>query len=210
MEERGLGLPSAAVVAAVAAVCDRDRDFLQIEQLAGTLSVRREGASFASLVRIVVGQQLSAKAAESIFLRLKSLVEVTPIALLNAEEELLRQAGLSRAKVVTCRELAIAILDGRLDLANLETLSDEAVTAELTKIKGIGPWTAQIFLLFCMERLDSFPAADLAVQVAYQRLKGLEQRPTAKELLVLCEDLKPWRGAVAHLLWHYYRYLSGR
>jgi DNA-3-methyladenine glycosylase II len=86
-------------------------------------------------------------------------------------------------------------------------LSWQAI-AQLTQIKGIGVWTAEVYLLFCLERLSSFPASDLAVQIGYQRLKKLERRPNRKELIASTDRLDPYRGAVAHLLWHYYRHLA--
>lgn len=203
-----LVVPSAVLRQAVDAVCECDRDFLQIEQVAGLLSVRRESGSFAALVRIVLGQQLSAKAAQAIFLRLNQLIDLTPVELANCSEISLKEVGLSRAKVITCKQLADTLLAGTLNLDELSVLSDEQIIADLTKIKGIGNWTAQIYLLFCLERLNSFPASDLAIQVGYQRLKQLQHRPLPQELIGLFQPLEPWRGAAAHLLWHYYRFLS--
>lgn len=203
-----LVMPSAALRQAVDAVCECDRDFLQIEQVAGSLLVRRESASFAALVRIVLGQQLSAKAAQAIFLRLNTLIDLTPIELADCAEIRLKEVGLSRAKIMTCKQLADALLAGTLDLDELSVLSDDQIVAELTQLKGIGNWTAQIYLLFCLERLNSFPASDLAIQVGYQRLKLLQHRPSPKELIDLLQPLEPWRGAAAHLLWHYYRFLG--
>ncbi|MEB3356874.1 MAG: hypothetical protein VKK04_09120 [Synechococcales bacterium] len=187
-------------------VCQGDRAFLQIEAEVGVLQVRRWPPGFASLVRTIVGQQLSAKAARAIFQRLNQLMELTPGGLAAASEADLKQAGLSRAKIATCKQLADAILTERLRLETLPSLPDAAIVAELTQIKGIGPWTAEIYLLFCLERLNSFPAADLAIQVSYQMLKGLDSRPTRQEMTALVQPLEPYRGVVAHLLWHYYRF----
>jgi DNA-3-methyladenine glycosylase II len=157
-------------------------------------------------VRIILGQQLSSKAAQAIFQRLVAQLELTPEAIAAAPDTTLRQVGLSRAKIATCQRLAAALVSGQLTLATLATLSDADAVAQLTQIKGIGVWTAEVYLLFCLERLSSFPASDLAVQVGYQRLKNLASRPTRPALLKLTEPLAPYRGAVAHLLWHYYRY----
>jgi DNA-3-methyladenine glycosylase II len=99
-------------------------------------------------------------------------------------------------------------VSNQLNLDTLATLPDADAVAQLTQIKGIGVWTAEVYLLFCLERLSSFPASDLAVQVGYQRLKKLESRPTRKALIASTEPLDPYRGAVAHLLWHYYRHLQ--
>ncbi len=118
--------------------------------------------------------------------------------------------GLSRAKVASCKALAAAILEGKLDFEGFAALTDDEIASQLTQIKGIGAWTAEVFMLFCLERLDAFPASDLAIQVSYQTLKKLPDRPTRKQLIVLCEPLRSHRGAAAHLLWHYYRYLHQR
>ncbi len=115
---------------------------------------------------------------------------------------------MSRAKIATCQRLSAALLSNQLNLTTLTTLSDADAVAQLTHMKGIGAWTAEVYLLFCLERLSSFPASDLAVQVGYQRLKDLENRPTRRDLLASTESLHPYRGAAAHLLWHYYRHLA--
>jgi len=201
-----LVLPGSALRQAIAEIGERDRDFLQIEAEAGALYIRRWDPTFASLVRIILGQQLSSKAAQAIFLRLNQAITLTPVALASCPETTLKQIGLSRAKIATCLRLANAILEGTLDLDGLASRSDQDSVKELTRIKGIGDWTAEVYLLFCLERLNSFPASDLAIQASYQRLKHHPHRPTRKELILLCQPLEPWRGAVAHLLWHYYRH----
>ncbi len=184
-----------------------DPDFQQIETIAGSLEIRSYEPTFASLVRIIVGQQLSTKAADAIFLRLSESLEILPSPIATCAEEELRKVGLSRAKVACCQALAMAILEGKIDLESFAKLPDEAIATQLLQIKGIGKWTVEIFLLFCLQRLDILPANDLALQVAYQKLKNLSIRPTAKELIALVTPLTPYRGVVAHLLWYYYRYL---
>ena len=197
--------PSIELRQAVRVVCDRDPRFLRIEAEAGPLTVRAWAAGFPSLVRIIMGQQLSSRAAWAIFQRLKAELELTPQAIAAAPALTLKQAGLSRAKIATCQRLATAILSDQLNLSALPALSDAEAIAHLTQIKGIGVWTAEVYLLFCLQRLSSFPASDLAIQLSYQRLHSLASRPTRKELLIATLPLKPCRGAVAHLLWHYYR-----
>ncbi|WP_035989891.1 DNA-3-methyladenine glycosylase family protein [Leptolyngbya sp. KIOST-1] len=200
--------PSAGLRRAVAVVCDRDPSFLRIEAEAGSLTVRAWSPGFASLVRIILGQQLSSKAAQAIFQRLQAALELTPGAIATAPDLTLQRVGLSRAKIATCRRLSAALQSDQLDLDSLAALPDGDAVAQLTQIKGIGVWTAEVYLLFCLQRLSSFPASDLAVQVAYQRLQNLANRPTRRELLACTEPLHPYRGAVAHLLWHYYRRLA--
>jgi len=201
-----LVLPSPALREAIAQVCERDRDFLKIEATTEPLRVRRWPPTFASLVRIILGQQLSAKAAMAIFLRAQEQMELTPANFANCPDTTLKQIGFSQNKIAACKRIANAILENHLNLDAFSAQPDSVVISELTQIKGIGQWTAQIYLLFCLERLDSFPALDLAIQYAYQRLKQLEQKPTGKELVLLCQPLQPYRGAAAHLLWHYYRH----
>lgn len=200
--------PSPELRQAVAVVCDRDPTFQRIEAEAGPLTVRAWAAGFPSLVRIIMGQQLSARAAQAIFQRLTAQLELTPEAIAATSDTTLKQVGLSRAKIATCHQLAAAILSGQLNLTTIATLSDADAVAQLTQIKGIGVWTAEVYLLFCLQRLSSFPASDLAIQISYQRLHNLESRPTRQKLLISTSHLDPYRGAIAHLLWHYYRHLA--
>ncbi len=200
--------PSRQLRQAVAVVCDRDPTLKRIEIEAGPLTVRTWAPGFPSLVRIILGQQLSSRAAQAIFQRLQAQMELTPEAIAAAPDLILQQIGFSRAKIATCQRLSAALLSNQINLETLATLSDIDAVAHLTQIKGIGAWTAEVYLLFCLQRFSSFPASDLAVQVGYQRLHNLESRPTRKDLLVSTAPLDPYRGAVAHLLWHYYRHLA--
>jgi DNA-3-methyladenine glycosylase II len=202
--------PSRALREAVTWVCAQDPAFNQIEAVAGALQVRSWSPGFAALLRIIVGQQLSAKAAQAIFTRLGQRIALTPEALLACPEPDLKQVGLSQAKIATCQRLAELIVAKTIDLEGLGQLPDETATAMLTQVKGIGVWSADIYLLFCLERLNSFPASDLAIQVAYQKLKQLADRPTRSALLTMTQPLAPYRGAAAHLLWHYYRFAMGK
>lgn len=206
--DRELLPPSSELRQAVAVVYDLDPSFERIEAETGPLTVRTWAAGFPSLVRIILGQQLSSRAAQAIFRRLTAQMELTPGAIAAAPATMLQQAGLSRAKIATCQQLSAALLSGQLRLEALAALSDVDAIRQLTQIKGIGPWTAEVYLLFCLQRLSSFPASDLAVQIGYQRLKNLASRPTRPELLTLTQALDPHRGAVAHLLWHYYRHTT--
>ncbi len=201
-----LVLPSPELRKAIDYICQSDRDFLKIELEAGALTVGRRSPDFASLVRIILGQQLSSKAAQAIFLRLNNLIELTPAQFINCSEITLKEVGLSQTKIATCQRLATTILAGQLSLDALPQLPDALIVEKLTQIKGIGVWTAEIYLLFCLERLSIFPASDLAIQISYQKLKALANRPTRSELMTLTQNLEPYRGAAAHLLWHYYTY----
>jgi DNA-3-methyladenine glycosylase II len=173
---------------------------------AGLPPLRRREAGLEGLARIVVGQQLSVASAAAIWGRTEALIRPFDAeGLLGASEAALRGAGLSTGKVRTLRAVASAVVDDGLDLARLDHLPDEDVHAALTGISGIGPWTADIFIMFCLGRADGFAAGDLALQVALQMAAGLEARPTAKELAAFAERWRPWRGVAARLLWAYYK-----
>ncbi|PKL76182.1 MAG: hypothetical protein CVV27_11605 [Candidatus Melainabacteria bacterium HGW-Melainabacteria-1] len=198
--------PGPDIRRALAALCARDPDFLKIEAEAGPLTVMSLPPNFAALVRIIVGQQLATQAARSIFRRLEQLASFEPAAFLQLTDAQLSAAGLSRAKIACCRATAQALVDGSLDLESCRSLPEAEVLTQLTRIKGIGPWSAEIFMLFALGRLDVFPAGDLALQRAYARIKGLNPVPDAKSLARLVTPLSPYRGAAALLLWHDYRH----
>lgn len=206
----GLFPASKDIAKGIKAISKKDLDFASIEALAGKLQVYDWPADFESLARIIVGQQLSTLAALSIWNKVKATVSVTPKAIDKAKVETLASCGLSKAKIASLKALSTEILTGRLDLEALHQLDDEEAIAELIKVKGIGPWTANIYLLFGLKRLDCLPANDLALLLGYQALKGLERAPTSKELIVHCHDLKPHRGVAALLLWQYYRHIKSK
>jgi len=177
--------------------------------LTGMPELRRRPAGFAGLVAVVTGQQLSVASARAILGRLEAaLATLSPEALTAADDELLRAAGLSRPKIRHLRALAAALIDGSADLSGLPADPD-AATAELVRLPGIGRWTAEIYLLFCLGHADVLPAGDLALQVAAADLLGLSARPSERELRALAERWRPHRGAAAHLLWAYYHVLKG-
>ncbi|MEM8948263.1 MAG: DNA-3-methyladenine glycosylase 2 family protein [Pseudomonadota bacterium] len=161
---------------------------------------------FATLLRIMVSQQVSTHSAAAIWGRLEAacLDDATPERFLPLDDAALRAVGLSGRKMDYGRGLSRAITDGSLDLDGLTTLTDEEAIAELCKLKGFGRWSAEIYLLFALSRADSWPADDLAVQVGMQRLKGLDQRPDRKTMDQLAEGWRPLRGCGAILLWHVY------
>ena len=158
-----------------------------------------------TLLRTIVGQQVSVAAARSMWAKLVARYgePVKLEALLEATDDELREAGLSRQKAGYARSLAGLVLSGELDLANLPADDEEAI-ARLTKIKGIGRWSAEIYLLFAEGRGDVWPAGDLAVQIELGRMLGLDGKPTEKQLRELAEAWRPHRGAAAVLAWHSY------
>jgi DNA-3-methyladenine glycosylase II len=177
----------------------------RVHDKAGEPPLRRREAGFEGLARIVVAQQLSVASATAIWARFETLV--SPLAaerLLGATDGDLRGVGLSGPKIRTLRAMSQAVADG-LDLTRLSTLDDEEVHAALTAVSGIGPWTADVYLLFCLGRADAFAAGDLALQIAAQHAFGLDERPDPRTLVELAERWRPWRGVAARLLWAYYR-----
>ena len=178
----------------------------RVHDATGDPPLRRHSPGFEGLARVVVAQQLSTASAGAIWQRFAAAVQpLRPNVLLQAGEGTLREAGLSRAKIKTLRAIATAAAHEGLDLEVLATASDRAVHEALTRVSGIGPWTADIFLMFCLGRRDAFAAGDLALQVAAQHALGLGHRPSAPDLLELAERWRPWRGVAARLLWAYYR-----
>jgi len=195
-------------LAALAELARRDPDIAAAWRLVGDPPPRRRPKGFPALVGSIVAQQISAAAARSIWARLLAHGPVTPERFLALSEAELRVIGLSRPKIRYLRELAEAITTGRLDFRRLHRLPDEAAVALLISFNGIGRWTAEIYLLFALQRLDVWPADDLALQVAVQRLKRLTARPGRAALVELAEGWRPWRGAAARFLWHYYHEIA--
>jgi DNA-3-methyladenine glycosylase II len=184
-----------------------DDDIARAYEACGLPPVRRQPADFAGMVNIIAAQQLSVHAARAICERLRAAIgPLTPESFLAVPEEEARNLGLSRPKVRYLRGIAEAEQSGDLDFAELAEVPDDEAMARLTAIKGVGRWTAEIFLLFALERPDVFPAQDLALQVSGQRLKRLEDRPSADVLRELADSWRPYRSAAARFLWHYYRH----
>jgi len=182
-----------------------DTDLARIFQTYGTPPLWAREANFATLVHIILEQQVSLASALSAFNKLKEkLGAVTPENLLKLSDEELKLCYFSRQKTVYARELAKAILDGGLDLQNLENLPDDAAKTELKKIKGIGEWTADIYLLMAMLRADVMPKGDLALHVAYKKLRRLEHAPASDEFQQIAAKWQPFRASAARLLWHFY------
>ena len=171
---------------------------------------RREGG-FPGLCAIIVSQQLSVASANAIWAKFTSRISpLTPEAMLAATDEDLRLTGLSRPKQRSLRALAAALVEGSLALDALHAATPEEVHAALTTVSGIGPWTADIYLMACIGHADAFAAGDLALQEAARHAFGLERRPNAKELVALAEAWRPWRGVAARVLWSYYRAVKRR
>ena len=190
---------------AIKHLCDSDPDLAHILTTLEPPPFRTRKPGFASLMHIILEQQVSLASAKASFDRLRRAVSpLTPERFLKLGDARLKACGFSRQKTAYGRNLAKVIVDGHLKLSALETMDDPSVRVELLKIKGIGPWTANIYLLTVLRRPDIWPSKDLALAVAAQKLKQLKTRPAPKELESLSMVWKPWRAVAARLLWHYY------
>jgi DNA-3-methyladenine glycosylase II len=171
----------------------------------GRPRLRKREPGFAGLVAIVIGQQVSTASAAAIWRRVADQFgDITPEAFAAASEATFRQCGLSAPKIRTMRAAAAAILSGACPLHALAHRPVDEAHAALVTIPGVGPWTADVYLLFCLGHPDAFPAGDLALQEAARLGYGMASRPGARELETLAEAWRPWRGAAATLLWGYY------
>jgi len=192
--------------AALAALVRADARFEQALAAAGRPPLRKRPDGFAGLAAIVVAQQLSTASAGAILERLKTALDpLDHEAVLRARPAKLARIGLSAPKIRTLKAIARAVDEGAIDLPSLADMSAEDAHQALTALHGIGPWTADIYLLFCLGHADAWPAGDLALQEATRLLLGLKARPTAKEMGPLADAWRPWRGAAACALWSYYR-----
>jgi DNA-3-methyladenine glycosylase II len=177
----------------------------RVHAVTGIPPLRRRPAGFKGLVRVIVSQQLSVASAAAIWGRLEArLRPFQPLTLLSAGDRDLRRAGLSAGKIVTLKGLAAASEDGALDLDTLTHASEEVIHAELTALNGIGPWTADIYILFCLARADAWSPGDLALQYAVKDALALSARPGLDEMVEIAEVWRPWRSVAARLLWAYY------
>jgi DNA-3-methyladenine glycosylase II len=190
---------------AMKALLIADPRLAPIAKVAGPLPLRRRSGGFEGLASIITSQQISTAAAASIWARLKATVDpFTPEQFLLTTEETLRTVGLSGGKIRTLSGIAAAAADG-FDLMAVHDLPAEQAITTMTALKGIGPWTAEIYLLFCVGHPDIFPAGDLALQTAVQKALPLRTRPDETKLRKLAEKWAPWRGVAARLFWAYYR-----
>jgi DNA-3-methyladenine glycosylase II len=182
----------------------------RVHDVAGEPPLRRRPAGFEGLARVIVGQQLSVASASAIWERTALACQpFEPAVLMALTDGQLAAVGLSRPKIRTLRAIAEAC-SGGLDLARLDHAPPEDVHAALTAVTGIGPWTADVYIMFCLGRADGWAPGDLALQIAAQQALGLAERPDPDEMLELAERWRPWRGVAARLLWAYYAALKAR
>ena len=188
-----------------------DPRFAPIIAQTGRPPLRRRAHGYAGLAAIIVSQQLSTASAGAIWGRLHAAFDpFEPAAILRARPARLARLGLSGAKIRALKAIARAIDKGEIDLAKLMDVPADEAHAALTALHGVGPWTADIYLLACLGHADAWPAGDLALQEAARLAFGLKARPTTKEMAPLGDQWRPWRSIAARVLWSYYRVMKGR
>lgn len=182
-----------------------DSDFASILEKFGPPPMWERERGFPTLLRIILEQQVSLAAARAVYVRLCEAIQpLTPENFLTLDDMQLRGVGFSRQKMLYCRELAQAITHGQLNLVQLETMDETTIRTELKRIKGIGDWTVDIYLLMALQRPDVFPKGDLGIAIALQKLKGLTTRPTPTQIEAIAQNWRPWRAVATRILWHYY------
>lgn len=188
-------------------IAARDRHIAKALEQVGYPDERRRGEpSYEHFLRIIVGQQLSVKAATTIFGRVEAALQgdFQPERVLAMSDGELRALGLSRPKIGYARGLSEAVIDGSLAPAALAELPDDTVVEQITRLKGFGRWSAEMFLLFALGRPDVWPADDLAIQAGLHRIKNMRARPDRKRADAVARPWRPYRGAAAIFIWHYY------
>lgn len=194
------------IAIALAELARIDSDVARALESVGLPEPRIRPQGFETLLSTIVSQQISTQAAKAIMGRVRALLpQPSAAAILALEDKALREAGLSFRKIEYAKGLAQAVQSGRLDIVGLAAASNEEAIETIMTLRGFGRWSAEIYLMFSLQREDIFPADDLALQVALGRLKNLDQKPTPKQASILIEHWSPWRSAGSLFLWHYYR-----
>lgn len=198
-------LTEASLASATKILARRDRELALILERLGPPPLWARPPGFATLVKIILEQQVSLASAASLFARLKkNTVPFTPARMIELGEIHLKSLGLTRQKTTYCLHLAESLRDKRLRLSQLAKLSDSEVKAALMEIKGLGSWSADVYLLMVLRRPDVWPAGDLALATAAQKVKSLKERPNPQQLMLLAEGWRPFRSVAARMLWQDY------
>lgn len=193
------------IQAGLAALAAGDERLARAIPLAGPVPLRRKPPGFAALAEIILSQMVSKASAAALWRKLEAATGgIDPQTILALSSEASRAAGLSRAKTETLARVSEAVIAGQLDLDHLCAIDGKEAIAAMTAIKGVGPWTAEVYLLFCAGHPDVFPAGDVALQSAAAHALELDERPSPRVLSGLAEPWSPWRGVAARLLWAYY------
>ncbi len=198
-------LTKKTLAAGVAFLKERDSDLARVVERFGPPPLWERESGFHTLVHIILEQQVSLASARAAYDKLLAISSpLTPESFLKIDDEALKIAGFSRQKMTYSRGLATALIEGHFNLHTLDTMDDDSARAEMMKIKGIGYWTSDIYLLMVLRRPDIWPIGDLALAIAAQRVKKLAARPTQNELLKMSEQWRPWRAVAARVFWHSY------
>ena len=198
-------LNETSLASAVTALCKIDDDLHEVVARFGMPPLWAREPGFATLLKIILEQQVSLASAQATYDKLSNAIgEITPQAFLKFDDAELKSFGFSRQKTRYGRILSEAILSGAFNFDALKMLDDESVHQELIKLTGIGPWTANIYLLMALRRPDIWPPGDIALAKAMQQVKKLDARPNNDEQLSIAEAWKPWRSVAARILWHHY------
>ena len=186
-------------------LAQKDQGLARIVSQYGPPPLWNRSQGFPTLLHIILEQQVSLASAKAAYKRLcEKLTTITPRNFLKLSDSELKKIGFSRQKTRYGRELAHALTNGSLDLSSLNKLPDQDVRNQLVQIKGIGPWTADIYLVVALGRSDIWPDGDLALAAAIEQLYGLSQRPSSKQMRRMSQKWRPWRSVAARLLWHFY------
>ena len=200
-----IALNEKSLAEAAKAVALIDKDLARLLANHGTPPLWAREPGFITLLRIILEQQVSLVSADAMYRRLVTNISpLTPPAVLTAGAPFLQSFGITRQKATYFINVAESIRSGGLDLEELGKLSDESAIAKLTSVKGIGPWTARIYLLMALCRPDVWPVGDIALATAFKNLKGLRERPSQPELSEIARVWSPYRATAARMLWHYY------
>ena len=200
-----------AVASHIEALVGIDPRLAAVRDFAGPVQPRINPPGFVGIAKVITGQQLSVTSAAAIWRRFELLPgALDPVTCLSLSEEAVRATGFSGGKFRTVRAIAEAMVAGTLDFDHLETLPAEQAVAYLVAHKGIGPWTAEVYLMFCAQHPDVFPAGDLALLKAVQHGLGLDARPTIKEMIGIAANWAPHRSAAALLFWRYFAVMRDR
>ena len=187
----------------------RDKDFARLVDEIGLPGLRSRSSGYSTILKVICGQQVSTAAARAIGGRLDAIENpMRPETALKLGPEKLRAVGLSGQKVNYALGIAEAIVSGDFSFRRVARMNDEDAIEEMTKLKGIGRWSAEVYLLFALRRPDLWPVDDLGVVKGLVHLKGMKERPPREELIEIAEAWRPWRSVAARLLWHYINFVE--
>ena len=188
----------------------RDLDLAKFYRAHGLPSLRTRPTGFGTLINIICGQQVSTAAARAITGRLGTIATpMTPEIFLSLSKKQIRKVGLSRPKEMYARGIAEVVLNGNFSFRKIAVMEDEAAIEEMTKLKGVGRWTAEVYLLFALRRHDLWPVNDLGVVKGLMGMKGLLERPSRREMIEIGEHYRPWRSVAARMMWHHSNIFRG-